>query len=48
VVRIESVVWCAVGEECPIDDLLSSFLQQTFHYAMSFRSNARTLVVIIQ
>jgi hypothetical protein len=45
VVKIESVVLCALGEECPTNDLSSSFLEQTFHYAMSFRAEKEGLVL---
>ncbi len=44
-VRIESVVSCAIGEECPTNYLLSSFLEQTFHYAMIFRAKKEGLVL---
>ncbi len=44
-VRIKSVVLCAIGEECPTNDLSSSFLEQTFHYAMRFRAKKEGLVL---
>jgi len=46
VVRIESVVLCAVGEEYPTNDFSSSFLEQTFHYAMSFRAKKKESLVL--
>ncbi len=42
-VKIESVVSCALGEECLTNDLSSSFLEQKFH--ISFRAKKEGLVL---
>ncbi len=45
VVIVENVISCVVGEKCPIVNISSSFMEQTFHYTINFKVGKEGLML---